>query len=56
VRDALELRADVGAGDSGAPVVDGRGHLLGVVFARSRARDGTAYAVEADAVHALLER
>jgi hypothetical protein len=55
-RPALELAADVAAGDSGAPVVDGRGHLLGVVFARSRTRPGTAYAVDADAVHALLER
>jgi S1-C subfamily serine protease len=53
-RPALELRAEIGAGDSGAPVVDGRGRLLGVVFARSRLRDDVAYAVGARAVEDLL--
>jgi hypothetical protein len=43
-RAALELRGDVEAGDSGAPVV-APGRLLGVVFARSTRRPGTAYAV-----------
>ncbi len=53
-RPALEIRAEVSAGDSGAPVVDGRGHLLGVLFARSRSREGIAYAVDADAVGDIL--
>ena len=53
-RPALEIRARIGPGDSGAPVVDGRGRLLGVVFARSRTRDDIAYAVDADAVRSLL--
>jgi hypothetical protein len=45
-RPALELRADIRAGDSGAPVVRG-GRIAGIVFARSRERDGVAYAVDA---------
>jgi Trypsin-like peptidase domain len=45
-RPALELRADIRAGDSGAPLMqDGR--VAGIVFARSRARAGIAYAVDA---------
>jgi S1-C subfamily serine protease len=52
-RPVLELRADVRAGDSGAPVVDD-GRVVGVVFARSRAREGVAWAVDATALAALL--
>ncbi|MGI8781320.1 MAG: S1 family peptidase [Solirubrobacteraceae bacterium] len=46
-RPVLELRASIRAGDSGAPVLDAGGRVVGVVFARSRARPGTAYAVDA---------
>jgi S1-C subfamily serine protease len=53
-RRALELRAAVAAGDSGAPVVTTSGRVAGVVFARSRTRAGSAYAVDASAVEALL--
>ena len=55
-RPALELRADVAAGDSGAPVVTAGGRLAGVVFARSQHRAGVAYAVDASAVGPLLPR
>ena len=52
-RPVLELRAGVRAGDSGAPVLrDGR--VTGVVFARSRARGGVAWAVDGTALSALL--
>ena len=44
-RPALELRADVAAGDSGAPLVTPTGRVAGVVFAASRTRPGIAYAV-----------
>jgi hypothetical protein len=54
-RPALELRADVAAGDSGAPVVTPGGRLAGVVFARSRGRARTAYAVDATAVARFLD-
>jgi Trypsin-like peptidase domain len=53
-RPALELRADVAAGDSGAPVVSSAGRLAGVVFARSRGRPGVAYAIDAAALAPLL--
>ena len=44
-RPSLELAVDVTAGDSGAPVVDREGRVVGVVYARSTRRGGTAYAV-----------
>ena len=54
VRPALELAAEVTGGDSGAPVVTAGGRVAGVVYARSRERAGTAYAVSAPAVAPLL--
>lgn len=54
-RPALELAAHVTAGDSGAPVLGSDGRLLGVIFAASRTRPGTAYAVDARAVGRLLQ-
>jgi S1-C subfamily serine protease len=52
-RPAIELGADIRAGDSGAPLVqDGR--VAGIVFARSRERDGVAYAVDAAVLARLL--
>ncbi len=53
-RPALDLAADVGPGDSGAPLVDARGRVVGVVFATSSGRAHTAYAVDARALVALL--
>jgi S1-C subfamily serine protease len=46
-RPALELDARLRAGDSGAPVLTDDGELAGVLFARSRKRSDTAYAVDA---------
>jgi S1-C subfamily serine protease len=54
-RRALQLSAGISAGDSGAGVFDNAGALLGVVFARSRTEDETAYAVAASEIEALLE-
>jgi len=54
VRPALDLAAAVQPGDSGAPVTDGSGRLLGVVFARSDAGRPTAWAVDATAVRAFV--
>ncbi|HEX2105381.1 MAG TPA: hypothetical protein VHF51_17140, partial [Solirubrobacteraceae bacterium] len=53
-RPALELAARVAPGDSGAPVLDRRGRLAGVLFARSDRRPATAYAVAAAAVRPVL--
>jgi len=54
VRPALELSARVAPGDSGAPAITDDGRLAGVVFAASRNRADTAYAVDASAVSRLL--
>ena len=56
VRPALELSARVAPGDSGAPVITDDGALAAVVFAASRNRADTAYAVDARAVIRLLRR
>ncbi len=56
VRPGLEVAASIDPGDSGAPVLDTRGRVLGVVYARSRDRADTAWAVDASAVRTLLAR
>jgi S1-C subfamily serine protease len=53
LRPTLELAADVERGDSGAPVVDAAGRLVGVVYASSTARPGTAYAVRSEGLRRL---
>ena len=53
-RPSLELGADVRAGDSGAPVVRDDGHLVGIVYATSRRRAGTAYAVRGPGLRRLV--
>lgn len=55
-RPALELRARVRPGDSGAPVLSRSGALAGVIFATSSRREDTAYAVDASAVARVLAR
>jgi S1-C subfamily serine protease len=45
-RPVLELRTEVEAGDSGAPVLTSSGRVVGVVFARSE-RPGHAWAIDA---------
>src|SRR4051812_11924414 len=47
VRPALELAAAVMPGDSGAPVIDDGGSVLGVVFAQASGDDALAYALDA---------
>jgi hypothetical protein len=51
----LVVRAQVAAGDSGAPVLTASGRIAGVLFARSRTRARTAYAADAGAVARLLD-
>jgi len=53
-RPGLELAAAIEPGDSGAPVIDRRGRLLGLLYARSRDREATAWAVDATAVRTVL--
>jgi len=53
-RPALELAAAVMPGDSGAPVLDGDGRVLGVVFAQASGDEALAYALDARALSALV--
>ena len=52
VRPALELRTEVMQGDSGAPVLDLNGRVIGMVFAQAGDRPDRAYAVDASAFDA----
>jgi Trypsin-like peptidase domain/Colicin V production protein len=55
VREVLRLAADLGPGDSGAPVVDGTGKVLGLVFSRAPDRQTTAFALSSDEVQRFLD-
>ncbi len=55
-RDALTLAATVLTGHSGAAVVDDAGRVVGITFSRARGGSPVAYAVQAGALQALLER
>jgi S1-C subfamily serine protease len=50
VRPALELDAAVMQGDSGAPVLDGEGRVVGMVFAQLSDREDRSYALDGRAV------
>lgn len=49
-RDVYALRADIKPGNSGGPVLDEDGDVIGVIFARSTEYDGVGYAVLSDEV------
>jgi S1-C subfamily serine protease len=49
VRPALELRTAIEQGDSGAPVLDLNGRVIGMIFAQASNRDDRAYALDAQA-------
>lgn len=55
IRPALELTAAVMPGDSGAPVVDDDGRVVGVVFAEASDRDALAYALDARVLGPMLK-
>jgi S1-C subfamily serine protease len=50
VREILSLRADIRPGNSGGPVLDSRGRVVGVVFASSLDHEDTGYAMTAKQV------
>lgn len=54
-RDALELFASIRSGHSGAPVVDGDGLVLGVLFSRLRGGGPVAYAVQSSELALLVD-
>lgn len=53
-RDVLEVAADLAPGDSGAPLVDSGGRVVGVTFAVARDRAGVAYALHPRELAAVL--
>jgi S1-C subfamily serine protease len=53
-RPALELAAAVMPGDSGAPVIDAAGRLVGIVFAHASDRATLTYALDARALGAII--
>ena len=53
-RQVLVLAADLERGDSGAPVIDADGRVVGVVFAVSPDRPTTAYAIDDTELEAFL--
>lgn len=53
-RDLVVLAADIEPGDSGAPLIDKDGHVVGVAFATAPDRDGVAYAIGTDVVDRVL--
>lgn len=56
IRPALELRASVLPGDSGAAVTDNRGRVVGIVFARAQEAPGRAWALDLAEVPSMLAR
>ncbi len=53
-RDVLVLASDLAPGDSGSPLVDTAGQVVGVAFAIAPDRDGVAYALSTDELAAVL--
>lgn len=53
-RAAFSIDAGVEPGDSGSPVVDDHGRVLGMVFAASRTDPNLAYAVDASEIQAIV--
>lgn len=53
-RQVLILSSQLGPGDSGAALVDGRGSVVGVAFAIAPDRAGTAYALHVDELREAL--
>jgi S1-C subfamily serine protease len=54
-RDVLELRSSLRPGDSGSPLVDARGDVVGVAFAIAPDRADVAYALATPELEAMLQ-
>ncbi|HEX8770302.1 MAG TPA: hypothetical protein VF711_05995, partial [Acidimicrobiales bacterium] len=55
-RQVLILAAELHPGDSGAPLVDRSGNVVGVAFAISLDRGDTAYALSTSELRPVIER
>lgn len=54
-RDVLVLASDLAPGDSGSPLVDTAGQVVGVAFAIAPDREGVAYALSTDELRTVLD-
>ncbi len=54
LRSVLDLEALVGPGDSGAPLIDENGAMVGLVFAKSTDRESAAWALAVEEIEAFL--
>jgi S1-C subfamily serine protease len=54
LRQALEIEANVGPGDSGAPLLDDGGAMVGMLFAESEGVDGSAWALDVSEIESFL--
>ena len=48
VRSGMELSADVAPGDSGGPIVNTDGEVVGLVFSRSKNNEGISYGISSE--------
>lgn len=53
-RDVYALKSNIEQGNSGGPLIDGDGRVIGVIFARSTAYENTGYALTTPAVMSVL--
>jgi len=49
--DFLELDLDLNHGDSGGPILDGQGRLLGMIMAKRESEDSTSIAIASNKIH-----
>ena len=55
LRQALEIEASVGPGDSGAPLLNEEGAMVGMLFAESQGVDGSAWALHVSEIESFLD-
>jgi S1-C subfamily serine protease len=55
-RDVYALKSTVEPGNSGGPLIDTSGNVMGVIFARSTAHEGVGYALSTPVVKRLLQK
>lgn len=55
--DTAQYRLDIpaGPGQSGAPVIDGSGNIIGIITGKESETEGTTFAVATESLHQLLE-